>query len=273
MLEIGQIPNPEIPWHKEFALGDQYGVLHLRLATAQPLRAVSALLAALNRTYAEFAWLHAAMEEAAFVSDLYRQPRNNLPEFWRATAERFLELSRDKHFMAEDRVADTSSEALFLAARSGSWIVDVLAKLNPLAALESFLVLARDWTTERQKRRLQNSELRGKILEQQIAASAGKINLLRQMAGFLRESGCSEEEVRSFVRRHVLAIANPFGEVLAGVKEASLGAEFRLDEEGHMGRSRTPEGTLFAEPPEVDSHVRRLASKKRVWELPRREET
>lgn len=269
MLDIPDIPYPEIPWHKEFARGDQYGVLHLRLAAGQPLRTASALLSALNRSYAESAWLHAAVEEAVFVSDLNSQRRDNIPEAWRATAKCFLEQSSERHFSTEDRVAGTSSEAIMLAARTGSWIVDILGKLNPLAALESFLVLGRDWSTERQRRRLQNSELRGKVLAQQMATRAAEFRLLRQMASFLRESGCSEVFVRSFAQRHLAAIAAPIEEVLAGVQEVSLGAEFRVDEEGLMGRSLTPEGPLFAEPPEVDEYFKRLASTRRVWEVSR----
>ncbi|MCU0225872.1 MAG: hypothetical protein MUF27_17800 [Acidobacteria bacterium] len=249
---------------------NEYAILHLRMLTGLPVRAAGNLLGSIASIYAEFAWIDSAMEEAVFVSDVKRDRRDMFPECLEAAGHCLITETKSPRFVAEPRIANTASEPLLLSARSGSWVVDLLGKLNPLSALESFITLGRDWSTERENRRLQNSKLAEEVIAQRLTNKAAEFALFRQVAGFLRESGVSEKEVSAFIKGRVRALAGHAAIALPSVIDAEMGTLYRVDEDGRLSTGvplapgrMNPEA---ATPEDAEAAVRRLAAARRVWE-------
>jgi hypothetical protein len=267
-MKIPEIPASEIPWQKR--RGNEYAILHLRLATGLPMRGAATLLGSIASIYAEFAWIDAAIEEALFVSDLERHGRTMLPEYLEAAGHCLIAETRDRGFLAEQRIANTASEALLLSARSGSWIIDLVGKLNPLSAIESFIKLGRDWSTERENRRLQNSKLAEEVVAQRLANRAAEFAVFREVVGFLRESGVPKKDISTFLSGRIRALASPAAAALPSVEDAALGALFRVDEDGilSVGIPLAPSAMERegGTPVDAEAAVTKLASARRVWE-------
>jgi hypothetical protein len=163
-------------------------------------------LASFERGYSELVWLDAALEDAAGIL------RARSDESWhrdtlQATAQSVLQLTRDKRFDATFAVRNTRSSLRVASARAGgSWVIDLVGKLNPIQALESLLRTIRDWKAEATAKQLENSRLAQEVVKKSIENRAGEIAVLRDTLDLLREADVDERTVQQFVATRVDAV-------------------------------------------------------------------
>lgn len=200
-----------------------YGVAKVHFREGQDLRDVVTALAGVDRTYSELAFLDGTLSEWHSIVE-HEPPSETVDARVAAViARRLVATANHPDFDASFAVDATIAGARVVTARpSGSWVLELLGKLNPIESLKSVLELVRDWGPDRDKKQLLNSKLAQDVVAQRIANQIAELDLVRQSAELLERGGIEHEQISRFVSGRVTSITGGAIRAAIGVRAADI---------------------------------------------------
>ena len=162
-----------------------------------------AALAGIERIYSEIAICDSTMDELAAIARV-RDDSDWYSHTTRIAAAQLVKIAATDKFDATYAIRRTDyAPRVITAHETGSWVVDLVGKLNPIESLKSVLELMRDWSAERDRKRLLNSKLAQEVVSTQIANDMANLDVLQKAAAMLKDGGVDESTVQLFVDQRV----------------------------------------------------------------------
>lgn len=180
---------------------DGYGAALIHFDNNQELHDIVIGLVGCQRLYAELAWIDSVLEEIREIESEYSDDIFHSPKIVELGIEKLLAISRDKDFDPEYPLRGTQSALRVATARDGgSWVVELIGKLNPIEALHKILVLVRDWQSTKERNRLKNSQLAQEVIALQLENQVREIGVLGDAIHLLEVNGLDSDEVSELIR-------------------------------------------------------------------------
>lgn len=259
---------------KEEENKSQQAVAHIHFEDGLELYEVITALVGVDHFYSELAWLDSALEEAIRLSDSlpdafqkrHREERTPLPvAIAKVAARNLITLSKHPDFDAVFAVRRTRAAARIAGVRAeGSWVVDLVGKLNPIESLRQILELIRDWRADNRHKELLNSKLAQDVLAMEIANKASEVDVVQRTVQLLRDAEYPKEEIDTFLHARIASMSSSALQMYAGSKgiEVTRMWEYDFQELPERQKESITYATQKAEalPSVWDASIKRISS-------------
>ncbi len=125
------------------------------------------------------------------------------------TVKNLIDSASDPSFDARYAILGTEyTPKIITAQNGGSWIIDLLGKLNPIEGLKSVIEMIRDWKTDKDSKRIQNSKLAQEAWGLELANNLTQLKILKEARDLIEGTTYSSKEAEEFIMNRALQIAS-----------------------------------------------------------------
>lgn len=181
-----------------------YSVAQVHLREFIDLPDAIRTLAGLDKLYGELAFLDATLNEQSQLVRLRPDSEKWAAHVQETIGRDFWKTVSDASFDPSVAVRGTDAEPRIVTAHpAGSWIIDLVGKINPIENIKSLLEMVRDWKTDKDRKRLLNSKIGIELIKQEIEAKTKQVDLVVKTVDLLKRVNVPDEDIQNYVVRRI----------------------------------------------------------------------